>query len=127
MIKGLIVFAAVATPVAVNSQTLSDSYSIATACAGGAMISAMFKYREAAKAETKNNIAVADAVIAAVAGILVGWFGHESGRTAMEKIIGVSLSAPLTALILSLLGIKVIELIMTSDLTRFIPGAKKSV
>jgi uncharacterized membrane-anchored protein len=127
MLKALVVITAVMAPAVASVQPGDDSVGIATACAGGAVISAITKYRDAAKADTKNTIAVADAVIAAVAGILVGWFGHKTAVGILAKFIGSEVSAPLAALVMSLLGIKIIELVMTADLSKFSIGAKKNV
>ena len=120
--KSLLYLAATAGPAAAAADS---GFDIALACAGGAVISAGFKYREAETAEKKGNIAVADAVLAAVCGMAVGWFGHPIGVGAIEKLSGVAVSESLAALVLSLLGIKIVEVLMTTDIGRFMPGKGK--
>jgi uncharacterized membrane protein len=127
MIKALVIAVAVVAPVAVGANQPSDNLSIAVACAGGATITAIMKYRDAVKAETRSNIAVADAVIAAIAGIMFGWFGHHSAIGLIEKFSGTTVSAPLSALIMSFSAIYLLEKFMADGFGKFSLGAKKNV
>jgi len=119
--KPLLYLAATATPAVAAADS---GFDIALACAGGAVISAGFKYREAARDSNTDKLAVADAVLAAACGMMVGWFGHPIGVGAIERLVGVSVSAALAALVLSLLGIKIVEVLMTTDIRSFLPGSK---
>lgn len=120
--KPLLYFAATAAPATVAADS---NFDIALACAGGAVISAGFKYREAAGGKAESNIAVADAVLAAAAGMVVGWFGYPVGVGIIERFAGVTVSAALAALVLSLLGIKIVEVLMTTDVRAMLPGKGK--
>jgi|GEM_PF-6776659 len=119
--KSLIYLSASVTPAIAVADT---SFDIALACAGGAVISAIFKYREAASGNKHDKIAVADAVLAAACGMTVGWFAHPIGVGVIERFAGFTVSAALAALVLSLLGIKIVELVMSADIKSLLPGGK---